>query len=119
MQFVVRYLDDERESISDHGRMENDLEDGELVFPDSDTVGYVESAQIEDKEINGIIEPIMMVSGYIYDQRHHNLVKWLRKRHNDNEKIKGSIEVSPKGKNKSIVYENGKFNDDGTLYTIW
>lgn len=49
--FVVRFIDDDRSFISDHGRMENDIEDGTIIFPDSDTVGHIEKVWIEEKKL--------------------------------------------------------------------
>lgn len=105
--FVVRFVDDERTIISDHGRMENDIEDGTLVFPDSDTVGHIEKVWIEEKEIEEKNRKVLMVSGVIYDQRYHNLVKYLRDVLKKNGRIKGSVEICGKGKSTQILYEHG------------
>ena len=48
-----------------------------------------------------------MVSGVIYDQRYHELVKYLREAISSGNHIKGSVEISGKGKLKQIVYEHG------------
>lgn len=110
--FVVRFLDDERTCISDHGRMENDMEDGNIIFPDSDTVGHIEKVWIEDKVINDKSRKVLMVSGVIYDQRYHELVKYLRESLSSGNHVKGSIEISGKGKSKKIIYEHGIGNTD-------
>lgn len=105
--FVVRFVDMNRSLISDHGRMENDIEDGDIIFPDSDTVGHIEDVWIEDREVNGKTKKLLMVSGVIYDQRYHELVKYLREAISSGNHIKGSVEISGKGKLKQIVYEHG------------
>lgn len=116
MPFVVRFLDEDKSIISDHGRTENDSEDGDIVFPDSDTVGYVEKAWIDEMEIEGQLRRVLMVKGYLFSQRYHNLVKYLRECIANEESIKGSVEISPKPDTASIVYENDKFNPDGSLH---
>lgn len=105
--FVVRFMDDERTMISDHGRMENDMEDGNVIFPDSDAVGHIEKVWIETKEIDGKERKVFMVEGVLYDQRYHELVKYLREALANGEHIKGSVEISGKGNSKQIVYEHG------------
>ena len=110
--FVVRFIDDNRSFISDHGRMENDIEDGTIIFPDSDTVGHIEKVWIEDKEIDGRLRKVLMVSGVIYDQRYHELVKYLRTALASGGRIKGSVEICGKGKSPQIVYEHGLGSHD-------
>lgn len=107
MPIVVRYLDEEKTTISDHGRMENDENDGSVIFPDSETVGYCEEAWIEDVIRDNESKKLLFGKGYIFDQRHHNLVKFLREEKSKGNIIKGSIEISGKGKSKQILYEHG------------
>ncbi len=118
--FVVRFIDDTRSIISDHGRMTNDVEDGAIIFPDSDTVGHIEKVWIEDREIDGKIRKVLMVSGVIYDQRYHELVKYLRSALAEGAHVKGSVECVGKGNdNRGILYEHGYGNKDneGNLIT--
>jgi len=110
--FVVRFVDDERTMISDHGRMENDLEDGAIIFPDSDTVGHIEKVWIEEKLIDGKSRKVLMVSGVLYDQRYHELVKFLRATLASGGHIKGSVEICGKGKETQIIYEHGVGSHD-------
>lgn len=105
--FVVRFIDDERTIISDHGRMENDMEDGNIIFPDSDSVGHIEKAWIEERIIDGLPRKVLMVQGVLYDQRYHGLVKNLRYVLQNGGHVKGSVEISGKGDSKQIVYEHG------------
>jgi uncharacterized coiled-coil protein SlyX len=115
--FVVRFIDDDRSFISDHGRMENDIEDGTIIFPDSDTVGHIEKVWIEEKEIDEKLRKVLMVSGVIYDQRYHELVKYLRTALASKGRVKGSVEICGKGKSPQIVYEHGlgSHDADGNL----
>lgn len=115
--FVVRFIDDDRSFISDHGRMENDIEDGTIIFPDSDTVGHIEKVWIEEKEIDEKLRKVLMVSGVIYDQRYHELVKYLRTALASKGHVKGSVEICGKGKSPQIVYEHGlgSHDADGNL----
>ena len=111
--FVVRFIDDTRSVISDHGRMTNDIEDGALVFPDSDAVGHIEKVWIEDREIEGKLRKVLMVSGVIYDQRYHELVKYLRAALAEGSHVKGSVECVGKGNDaRGILYEHGYGNKD-------
>ena len=104
---VVRFIDDRRAIISDHGRMENDMEDGNIVFPDSDSVGHIEKSWIEERIIDGLPKKVLMVQGVLYDQRYHELVKNLRYILKNGGHVKGSVEISGKGDSKQIVYEHG------------
>lgn len=110
--FVVRFIDEERTIISDHGRMENDIEDGTIIFPDSDTVGHIEKVWIQEKEIEGKIRKVLMCSGVLYDQRYHELTKYIRSTLSSGGRIKGSVEICGKGKSEQILYEHGYGSHD-------
>lgn len=111
MPYVVRFFDSDNEIPFDHGTETYD-EYGNVSFPDSVQVGSVQNAYVE--EVNG--KKLLMTEGYISTQRYPNFVKWLREViQNEGEKIYGSVEINGKGNSKSIVYENGRTNSDGSI----
>lgn len=113
MPIVVSWLVD-REIPSDHGMYGFD-DDGNRIFYDSDTVGSVQKAWIQDVDIDGVKGKKLVCKGYIYTQRYPKFVEWLKIRVANHEHIKGSVEVDGKGESKEIVYETGNgHNPDGT-----
>ena len=111
--FVVSWAID-KEIPSDHGTLSYD-EDGKCVFYDSDTVGSIQKAYVEELEIDGRKGKKLVCEGYLYEQRYPLFVKWLKEQIKDNEHIKGSVEVNGKGGAKEIIYESGNgHNPDGT-----
>lgn len=113
MPIVVSWLVD-KEIPSDHGMYGFD-EEGNRIFYDSDTVGYVEKAWIQEVTIDGIPGKKLICKGYIFSQRYPKFCKWLKNHKNNNERVKGSVEVDGKGDSKDIIYESGNgHNPDGS-----
>lgn len=112
--YKVCFVDDDKTIPSGHGSMEYD-EDGNVIFPDSDTVGSILDAYIEDKEINNETKKVLVTEGVLYKQSYPNFVEWL-KTEIKNGTVYGSIEINGKGDNKTIVYANQSKNADGTPY---
>jgi prefoldin subunit 5 len=108
--YVVRFIDDEKTIPSDHGTLTYD-ENGNCQFLDSDVVGSIQKAWIQEVEVDGVISKKLVTSGYLYNQRCPNFVKWLKNEMNTT-KIKGSVEANGKGDNKSIIYEDGSNGKD-------
>lgn len=103
--FVVCFIDDEKTIPSGHGTLSYD-DDGNCQFLDSDTVGTIQKAWIEEIDIDGNKSKKLVVSGYLYSQRHPKFIRWL-KSENSFTKIKGSVEANGKGDSKQIIYEGG------------
>lgn len=112
--YKVCFIDDDKTIPSGHGSMEYD-EDGNVEFPDSDTVGAILDAYIEDKEINNETKKVLVTEGVLYKQSYPNFVEWL-KTEIKNGTVYGSIEINGKGDSKTIVYANQSKNADGTPY---
>lgn len=113
MPIVVSWLVD-KEIPSDHGTYDFD-EDGNRIFYDSDTVGSVQDAWIQDVEIDGIKGKKLVCKGYIYIQRYPKFCKWLKSQVEISEHVKGSVEADGKGDSKDIIYESGDgHNADGS-----
>lgn len=113
MPIVVSWLID-KEVPSDHGTYGFD-DEGNRIFYDSDTVGSVQKAWIQDVEIKGIKGKKMVCKGYIYTQRYPKFCKWLRSQIEKNEHVEGSVEADGKGDSKEIIYESGNgHNPDGS-----
>ena len=104
--FVVCFIDDEKTIPSGHGKLTYD-ENGNCEFLDSDTVGSIQKAWIDEVETDGIMSKKLVVSGYLYNQRYPNFVKWLKNEVKKNTKVKGSVEANGKGDSKVIIYEGG------------
>lgn len=103
--FVVSFIDDKKSIPSGHGTLSYD-EDGNCQFLDSDTVGSIGKAWIDEIDIDGILSKKLFFEGSIYIQRYPNFYKWLKNEVNVG-KIKGSVEINGKGDSKHIVYEDG------------
>lgn len=114
MPYIVQFLDDDKTIPVGHGTLQHD-EDGNAIFPDSDTVGTVQKAYTGVVEINGVEKKAMITEGYLYRQRYPNFIRWLKEQASNGQEIKGSIEINGKGNSKIIEYINGKNNSDGSL----
>lgn len=113
MPIVVSWLVD-KEIPSDHGTYGFD-DDGNRIFYDSDTVGSVQKAWIQEVEIDGIKGKKLICKGYIYSQRYPKFCEWLKIQVANHEHVKGSVEVDGKGDSKEIIYETGNgHNPDGS-----
>lgn len=113
MPIVVSWLVD-KEIPSDHGTYDFD-EEGNRIFYDSDTVGSVQDAWIQDVEIDGIKGKKLVCKGYIYSQRYPKFCKWLKSQVEISEHVKGSVEADGKGDSRDIIYETGDgHNADGS-----
>ena len=115
MDYVVSFIDEESQIPSGHGDMTFD-DDGNIVFENSVSVGHVEEAYIEDVEIDGVMQKLLVTKGYINTQRYNRFYEWL-KSEVENGRVCGSIEINGKGDNPKIKYLNDKqYNEDGSLY---
>lgn len=113
MPIVVSWLVD-KEIPSDHGTYDFD-EEGNRIFYDSDTVGSVQDAWIQDVKIDGIKGKKLVCKGYIYSQRYPKFCKWLKLQVEISEHVKGSVEADGKGDSRDIIYETGDgHNADGS-----
>lgn len=113
MPIVVSWLVD-KEIPSDHGMYGFD-DEGNRIFYDSDTVGSVQKAWIQEVDVEGIKGKKLVCKGYIYTQRYPKFVEWLKIQVANHEHVKGSVEVDGKGDSKEIIYETGNgHNPDGT-----
>lgn len=104
--FVVSFIDDSKTMPSGHGTLTYD-EKGNCQFLDSDTVGTIQKAWIQEVKIEGTLSKKLVVSGFLYNQRHPNFVNWLKDEVNSGTNVKGSVEATGKGDSKTIVYEGG------------
>ena len=109
--YKVAFVDDDKTVPSGHGNMEHN-ERGEVIFPDSDTVGTILDAYIEDTEIDGKIEKLLVTEGYLFYQSYPDFVDWLKEEANSNT-VFGSVEINGKGKDKNIIYANESKDENG------
>lgn len=104
--FVVCFLDNNKTIPSGHGTLSYD-ENGNCEFLDSDTVGSIQKAWIENVDIDGVNSEKLVCSGYLYNQRYPKFVKWLKEEVSKGTHVKGSVEANGKGDSKQIIYEDG------------
>jgi uncharacterized coiled-coil protein SlyX len=104
--FVVCFIDDQKTIPSGHGTLTYD-ENGNCQFLDSDTVGTIQKAWIQDVEVDGVVSKKLVVSGYLFNQRYPSFVGWLKDEVSNGTNVKGSVEANGKGDSKNIVYEGG------------
>ncbi len=112
--YKVAFLDADKTYPSGHGDMERD-EDGNVIFPNSDTVGSIQDAYIDTIEIDGEMVDVVTTEGYLYIQSYPNFYRWLKEEVNSNT-VFGSIEINGKGDNKNIIYEGKNKAEDGSPY---
>lgn len=107
MPICAEFYDETKETPSGHGLTGTVVnEDGiqEPVFENSETVGVIESAEISTVSIDGTDTKVLLGSGYLYNQRYPNFVKWVRKNFALN-KVDTSIEIMGYESNENkIVY---------------
>lgn len=81
------------------------------VFENSETVGVVEKAQIENITINNEEKRVLVGEGYLYNQRYPNFVKWLKDNMLENP-IKSSIEIVGTEENDNHIVYDGEITDE-------
>ena len=100
------FLDEDKDSLFDHGYTETvESEDGksEPLFLNSESVGVIEDAKIEDIEIDGETKRVLVGYGYIFCQRYPALCAKL-----ETSTVKSSIEIMGKDENdRKIIYDGG------------
>jgi TolA-binding protein len=104
--FVVCFIDENKTIPSGHGTLTYD-ENGNCQFLDSDTVGAIQKAWIEEIEVDGSTSKKLVVSGYLFNQRYPSFVGWLKDEVTNGTNVKGSVEANGKGESKNIIYEDG------------
>lgn len=104
--FVVCFIDDNKTIPSGHGTLTYD-EDGNCQFLDSDTVGSIQKAWIENVTIGNITSEKLICEGYLFTQRYPNFIRWLKDEVAKGSHVKGSVEANGKGDSKQIIYEGG------------
>jgi uncharacterized coiled-coil protein SlyX len=112
--YKATFIDDDKTYPSGHGSMAYD-EEGNVSFPDSDSVGSIQDAYIENLVIDGENCDVLTTEGFIYKQSYPNFYKWLKEQKEDGE-IFGSIEINGKGDSKKIEYDGKSVNEDGTPF---
>ena len=111
--YKVCFVDDDKTIPSGHGDMEYN-ENGKVIFPNSDSVGSIQKAYLQDVNLDGKQQTVLCTEGYIYNQSYPNFVEWLKSEANQGT-VFGSVEVNGKGDSKRIVYSNGTgVNSDGS-----
>jgi hypothetical protein len=110
--YKVAFLDDEKTYPSGHGDMEYD-DEGNVIFPNSDTVGSIQDAYIENMVVDNETCDLLTTEGFIYRQSYPNFYNWL-KEECKNGTVYGSVEINGKGSSKNIVYDGESKNKDGT-----
>lgn len=104
----AEFSDDKKEVPLGHG-MTGEMvnEDGNLepVFENSETVGIINETSIETVNLAGVNTRVLCGSGYLFNQRYPNFVKWVRQKF-ALEEVETSIEIMGlESNNNKIVYE--------------
>lgn len=81
------------------------------IFENSETVGVIEKAQIENIVIDDEEQRVLTGEGYLYNQRYPNFVKWLKDNMAENP-IKSSIEIVGTEENENHIVYEGEISDD-------
>lgn len=104
------FLDDDKEIPFDHGFTEiREVENGvkDAFYENSEIVGSIQKGSIEDIEINGVTQRLLVADGYLYYQRYPKFVNYVKKSAIDRD-IKSSIEIMglESNQNKIVYAEN-------------
>lgn len=109
------FIDEDKTILFDHGYTETvELDDGksEPLFNNSEVVGTIEKAKIEDLEIDGEVRRVLVGYGYLYCQRYFALCEKLMEDIAVSS-VKSSIEVMGKEENNSKIVYDGGYKDKG------
>lgn len=77
----AEFIDEEKSTPLGHGLTGQVLTDDgikEPVFENSESVGVIESAEIETVSINNVDTKVLVGNGVLFKQRYPNFVKWVR-----------------------------------------
>lgn len=109
------FIDEDKTILFDHGYTETvELDDGksEPLFNNSEVVGTIEKAKIEDLEIDGEVRRVLVGYGYLYCQRYFALCEKLME-DIAMSSVKSSIEVMGKEENNSKIVYDGGYKEKG------
>lgn len=108
MPICASFLDDDKKIPYDHGFTETvELEDGksEPLFNNSECVGVIDYAQIEDVDIDGETKRVLVGYGNLFYQRYKAFSDYIKEQVETSE-IKSSVEIVGKD-GGSIIYDGG------------
>lgn len=81
MPICAEFCDDEKNIPLGHGLTGEAVNDSgirEPIFENSETVGVIERVSIETVSINNADTKVLCGTGYLFNQRYPNFVKWVR-----------------------------------------
>lgn len=108
MPICAEFPTEDKEMPWGHGMTSIDVTENEPLFEDSEGVGHISKAYIDEISIDGEMHTVLVGEGYLYAQRYPRFMEWL----DDNIKlgrIWSSIEIVGKPENnKIIVYEESE-----------
>ena len=115
MPICAEFFTEEKDVPLGHGltgSMTNSDGLEEPEFLNSETVGVIETASIEEFGDDENKYEMLVGNGYLYVQRYPNFVDWVRKNYSSN-KVETSIEITglPENDNK-IIYEEAEPKDE-------
>lgn len=115
MPICASFCDETKSTPLDHGLTGEEIDnDGvrEPLFENSETVGCLESASIENVNVNGNDIRALVANGFLYNQRYPNFVKWVRQ-NKALGNVDSSIEIMGLETNDNkIVYEESEPKDE-------
>lgn len=110
MPICCEFIDDEKSTPLDHGYTGQMIDENGIpqpLFQNSEAVGHITNAWIDNIEIEGEEKRVLIGEGYLYNQRYPNFVKWLKTNISEGS-VKSSIEIVGKAENNGVIlYEDG------------
>lgn len=110
MPICCEFIDDEKSTPLDHGYTGQMIDENGIpqpLFQNSEAVGHITNAWIDNIEIDGEEKRVLVGEGYLYNQRYPNFVKWLKTNISEGS-VKSSIEIVGKAENGGVIlYEEG------------
>lgn len=103
---TCEFINEERTEILGHG--ETGIEDSLPIFANASMIGVFEKGYIDEIEVDGEPQKVVIAEGYIDEMRYKNFVKKLESELNNGNTVSGSVEIIglPDNENK-ITYEDG------------
>lgn len=102
------FIDEIKRVPFGHGMTSIDVTENEPLFEDSEGVGHINKAYLEDILIDEQPHRVLMGEGYLYAQRYPQFIEWLDENLSKG-RVWSSIEIVGKPENdKVIVYEESE-----------
>ena len=117
MPICCEFNDEDKRTPLSHGFTGRRERDGLALFTNSVVVGTVDRVSIEEIQVNGQTETVLMSYGVIYEQRYPEFVSWVKDRLAANMAVQGSVEFVGTKENDGYIKYLNDFDGEGRIPT--